>query len=247
MIKAVIIDDEKSAREILSGMLKNYCPEVEITGMANSVKKGIELIQKLQPDLVFLDIKMPLGSGFDLLESIAKINFEVIFTTAYDQYALKAIKFSALDYLLKPIDVLELKAAVKKVSESKSQHLLNKKLETFIENITAKNKQLTKIVIPLSDGFKVIEVKDIIRCQSDRNYTNIFIADGSKILSSRTLKDFEELLSEYNFFRIHQSHLINLNKVKFYGKGRGGQVELSDGSTVDIARSKRAEFIKRFN
>lgn len=246
MITAVIIDDEKSARETLSGLLKTYCPGVEILGTANSVEKGVELIVEQKPELVFLDVKMPFGSGFDLLERLPDITFEVIFTTAYDQYALKAIKFSALDYLLKPINVAEIKAAVKKVRESKNQHLLNKKLETFIENITAKNKQLTKIVLPMSEGFKVVEVQEIIHCQSDGNYTNLFLMDGSKILSSKTLKDFDELLIEYNFFRIHQSHLINLNSVKHYDRGRGGQVKLSDGSTVAIARSKKAEFIEQF-
>ena len=247
MIKAVIIDDEESAREALSGLLKNYCSEVDLQGMAKSIEDGRELILKCKPELVFLDIRMPRGSGFNLLEKLPEINFEVIFTTAYDQYALKAIKFSALDYLLKPIDVTELKAAVKKVGERKDQFVLNEKLEIFMENITTKNKQLTKIVVPMTDGFRVVEVKNIIRCQSDRNYTNLFLADGTRILSSRTLKEFEELLSEYSFFRIHQSHLINLNNVNHYTKGREGQVELSDGSKVDIARSKKAEFMAKFD
>ncbi len=246
MIKAVIIDDEHSARETLSGMLAKFCPEVMIAGMADSAQEGINVIQNYQPQLVFLDVQMPFGSGFDLLEALPNINFEVIFTTAYNQYALKAIKFSALDYLLKPIDVKELKAAVEKVQLQANDQTSNIKLANFIENVNNNDDTTRKIVLPTAKGFSVVAIKDIIRCESDRNYTWIHFRDGPSLLATRSLKDFEELLVEYQFFRVHQSHLINLDCVKHYNRGRGGQVALSDGSQVDVARSKRDEFVKMF-
>lgn len=245
MLRTIIVDDEKSARESLASLLQTYCPLIEIIGTADSVKQGIAAIEKHKPHLVFLDVQMQDGSGFNLLEALPENNFEVIFTTAYDQYALKAIKFSALDYLLKPINIEELKLAVQKAIDNTSKDDLNKRVISLLENIKQGNIH-KKIALPFVSGFRVVDVNFIIRCQADRNYTHIYLSDGSKETASKSLKEFEDMLSEHSFFRTHQSHLINLNHVKNYLKGRGGQVELTDGSVVEVARTKKDEFVKLF-
>ncbi len=249
MLNAVIIDDEVSSRETLKNLLTNFCTSVTVIGEAGSVDEGISVINTTNPDVVFLDIEMPYKNGFDLLSSLSEINFDVVFTTAYNQYALKAIKFSALDYLLKPINATELNNAVsrisaKRVAENKGKN--NGKLDAFMANMKNINSQLQKMVIPTINGFNVVELKDIVRCESDRSYTAFHFTDKKSILLSKAIGDFEDLLDEHNFMRVHQSHLINLAHVKSYTKGRGGSVEMSDGSIIDISRNKREEFIEKF-
>ncbi len=223
-IRAIIVEDEKSNRENLAKILGEYCSSVEIVALCSSAVEGRKAISELQPDLVFLDIEMPGGNGFSMLESLAEINFEVIFVTAFDHYGIKAVKFCALDYLLKPIDLLELTQAVEKVEQRLAEKSENLRMKTMLSN--KKSKLSTpKIAIPLADKIEFVEVSSIVRCEGDGNYTNFFLKNGEKIIASKTLKEFDELLSDYNFLRVHQSHLINLNEVKSYIKTDGGYIK----------------------
>lgn len=246
MIKALIIDDEKSSRDTLRGFVENYCEDIKIIGEAESAEQGIEQIKKLKPNLIFLDIELPLGSGFDLLEACKHVNFEVIFTTAHDQYALRAIKACALDYLLKPISVMELKTAVSKISQRGLTGTTQPQVGAFVENISNLNKQLSNIVLPTLDGFLVVKISDIIRCEADKNYTFFIFTNNRKVLVSKTLKDFEELLQDMDFIRIHQSHLINASHVQRYIKGSGGYVKMSDDSIIEVSRRKKELLMERF-
>jgi two-component system LytT family response regulator len=218
-----------------------------VVGNADSIGPAEELIRKMKPDLVFLDVEMPFGNGFDLLEKFEKINFSVIFSTAYDHYAVKAIKINALDYLLKPVDINDLKIAVGKVEgklkESNSDTTWQ--LEALLNNIKEKG-LVKKIAVPSLNGLTFINIEEIVRCESDVNYTNIFLTDRKKITVSKPLKEYEELLSEYNFFRIHNSALINMIHVKQYIKGEGGYLVMSDGVSVEVSRRKKAEFLDKF-
>lgn len=239
-IRAVIIDDEKKSRETLSGLLMKYCDEyIDIVGEADGYISGIEKIQQKEPEVVFLDIQMPDGSGFKLLENLDAINFEVVFTTAYDQFAIKAIRYSALDYLLKPIVPAELKNSVEKVKQKKRGGTINKNIKVLIENIKEKDPASKRIVLSTSEGMHVIDVKDIIRCESDDYYTRFFFKERKPIMVSKTLKEHEELLKDFGFIRPHKSHLINLKYVKSYIKDDGGNILLTDGTTVPVSRRKK--------
>lgn len=246
MLKAVIIEDEAASRETLRNYLTKYCKEVHVAGEADSVKTGLEVISRHKPDVIFLDIEMPYGNAFDLLDQIEEKNFETVFVTAYDHYAMKAINFSASYYILKPIDIDELIKAVDRIAEKKEskEHALRTKI--LIDNIKIENKQLQKIMLPLLDGFEVANIKDIIRCQANDNLTEFFFNDGSHRLICRTLKFYEELLSDLDFVRIHKSHLINLHYLKRYKKGKGGQVIMSDNSALDVAPAKKNFLLERF-
>ena len=246
MIKALIIDDEKSSRDTLRGFVENYCDEIQIIEEADSAEQGIEQIKKLQPHLIFLDIELPLGSGFDLLEACKHSDFNVIFTTAHDQYALQAIKVCALDYLLKPISADDLKEAVAKIHQQSHPGTTTPQIGAFVENISNLNKQLSNIVLPTLDGFLVVKISDIIRCEADKNYTLFTIENKEKILVSKTLKEFEELLHDMDFIRVHQSHLINASHVQRYIKGSGGYVKMSDDSIIEVSRRKKELLMERF-
>ena len=246
MIKALIIDDEKSSRDTLRGFVENYCQEIHIIGEAESAEQGIEQIKKFQPDLIFLDIELPLGSGFDLLGATKHADFEVIFTTAHDKYALQAIKACALDYLLKPISVTDLINAVAKISQRSHLGISQPQIGAFVENINNLNKQLSNIVLPTLDGFLVVKISDIIRCEADKNYTFFIFSNDKKVLVSKTLKEFEELLQDMDFIRIHQSHLINASHVQRYIKGSGGYVKMSDDSIIEVSRRKKELLMERF-
>ena len=244
-MKAVIVDDEKNGRESLSSMVERFCPEVNVTGLASSALEGYELVKISKPDLVFLDIEMPMHNGFDMLEMFKNIDFSVIFTTAYDQYAVKAIKYSALDYLLKPVDPDELRSAIDKVEKRKRNTSdLKEKFDTLLSNLKHDSKR-KKVAIPDGDGLVFIYVDEIIRCESDSNYTYFFIQGGKKITASRTMRDFEEMFADENFFRVHRSHLINLDHIKRYMKGDGGYVIMDDGSKVEVSRRKKNEFAEK--
>jgi two-component system LytT family response regulator len=245
MIKAVIVDDELKGRETLRTLIQKHCTGIEVLGMAESVASGVLLIRSVTPDLVFLDIEMPGGNGFDLLDKLKDKNFEIIFTTAYSQYAIKAIRFSALDYLLKPINPEELKDAVSRVSQLLAARTSNRRnVDTLLSNLKESNEP-KKLALPNTEGLAFVNLDEIIRCQADANYTGIFLTSGKKILVARTLKDYEELLSEDNFCRVHHAHLINLKHVREYIKGEGGVVLMSDGSRVEVSRRKKNEFIER--
>ena len=248
MIKALIVEDEKNSQELLKELITEYCDGVEVVAIAGNVADASQALIDHSPGLVFLDIELPDGDGFQVLENCEKIDFDVIFTTAYDQYAMRAFKFAATDYLLKPVDIEELQAAVERVVEkqkSAENGDQNEQITALIKNIRNIGQPFKRIVLPTSNGFTVVDPSDIIRCESDRNYTFIFLADGRRILVSRTIKEYDEMLNEYNFFRIHQSHLINLSYLKNYTRGRGGYVELKDGTTLDVSARRKSEFLKR--
>lgn len=244
MLRAIIVEDELRSRETLRGLLKLYCKSVEIIGEAENVREGIRIIEEQKPDVVFLDIQMPDGSGFKLLESINNINFDVIFTTAYDQFAIKAIKFSALDYLLKPIFPDDLIKAVKKAEVKKEGKSSRENIEVLLENIKRPPTEPPKIVLSTSEKINVVKVEDIVRCESDDYYTFFYFKNGERLLISKTLKENEELLKEYNFIRPHKSHLINILFIKSYLKQDGGYILLTDGSKVPVSRRKKEKIIE---
>lgn len=244
MIKAVIIDDEKNALDVLSMQLKNYCPQVQVLSRCNGGEEGIAAILHHHPDLVFLDIEMPMVNGFDVLEATKETDYKVIFTTAYDQFAIKAFKYSAIDYILKPIDIEELKHAVHKVTTEANADL-SKKINLLYDQLGLQQKKQNKIALPIGDAFEMIPFAHIIRCESDSNYTTIYLDDKRKIVLSKTLKDIEESLQHGPFFRIHNSHLINLDRIiKFY-KNDGGYVVMEDGMNINISRARKEEFMER--
>lgn len=245
-IRAVIIDDEAGNRENLRLMLARHCPQVIVLAEAASAGEGINFIQACKPDLVFLDIEMPHRSGFDLLEDLAAIDFEVIFVTAFDQYAIRAIKFCALDYLLKPIDIEELIQAVDRVEQQLAKDRQNENLRIFMQN-RLQPTQVKKIALPTADQVDFVAVDEIIRCQGESNYTHIFLSDGRSILVSRTLKEYEQLLTEYNFLRVHQSHLVNVAEVRSYVKRDGGYILMSDGAEVSVSRQKKEQVLQRLS
>lgn len=247
MIKAIIVDDELGARESLSKMLEKNCKQIEIVAKVDSMLSAYEAINKHHPDLVFLDIEMPNGNAFDLLEKFKEIDFHIIFTTAYDHYAIKAIKFSAVDYILKPIDPEELVQAVKRLETTIGQKTsLNSQFKTLLSNVKPGNK-LKKVGIPDGDGLVFINLSDIIRCDSDGNYTFFILTSGKKIIVSRTLGDYEQMFADDNFFRIHRSHLINLEHVKKYIKGEGGYVVMTDNSQVEVSRRNKNDFLEKLS
>ncbi len=246
MIKAILVDDEVHCLDTLSILLKEYCPEVQILERCRSAKAAIEAIEKLKPSLVFLDIEMPAMNGFELLEQFEEIPFAVIFTTSYDQYAIKAIRFSALDYLLKPVDPKELIAAVHKVQTQK-QLPATEQFQMLLNQVQHKETGFKKIAVPTSEGFELIPAENILRCEADDNYTYIFLKNKNKIVACRTLKEVEEQLQDFSYFvRIHHSYLVNINEVTKYVRGEGGYVIMSDGSTVNVSRSRKESLLKWF-
>jgi len=245
-LKAVIVEDELASRETLTAYLEKYCPDVELLAEADSVKSGLEIITLHKPDVVFLDIEMPYGNAFDLLEQIPDVDFEVVFVTAYSNYAIRALNLSASYYILKPISIDELIKAVEKIKSNRDNNEISLHSKVLLDNIQEVNKPNHKIVLPMLNGFEIVQVKEIIRCKANDNFTEFHLKDGSKKLISRTLKFYEELLKEFDFIRVHKSHLINFQYVTKYIKGKGGQVEMSDGSTVDVSVNRKADFLEKF-
>lgn len=240
MIRCVIVDDENKAREILGEMLKLYCSDVVVVGEAHNVNSAYEIIQKEKPDLVLLDIKMPDGSGFDLLNKFSNIDFKVIFITAHEEYAIKAFRFSALDYLLKPIDPSDLMSAIEKISQASDENGFNEQFETFKNNyFEGENKDDKRIVLKTQENIYIIYLRDVIRCQSEKNYTYFYFSNRERIIVSKTLKEFEDILSEFNFMRVHRSHLINLKYIDRFEKIEGGMVIMTDGSKVEVSHRKK--------
>lgn len=244
MIKAIIIEDEKMSRETLRRLLEKYCPIVEIVAEADGYRLGMDLIRKHHPDVIFLDIQMPDGSGFRLLEEMGEIDFEIIFTTAFDQFAIKAIKYSALDYLLKPIIPKDLVDAVGRVERKKAEAVRRKNLEMIPESLRHQEERSQKIVLSTSEMIHVISVEDIVRCESDNYYTYFHFVDGRKLLISKTLKENEELLSPYNFIRPHKSHLVNIKYIKSYIRQDGGYILMNDGTKIPVSRRKKDKIME---
>ena len=246
MIKAIIIDDEVHCLDTLSILLNDYCPQVQVMERCGSAKAGLVAIEKHQPVIVFLDIEMPVMNGFELLEMFPELPFAVIFTTSYDQYAIKAIRFSALDYLLKPIDPKELVTAVHKIQIQK-QLPSAEQFQMLMSQINHKETGFHKIAVPTSDGFELIPADQVISCEADDNYTYLFLKNKNKITACRTLKEMEEQLQDFNFFvRVHHSYMVNLNEVSKYVRGEGGYLIMSDGSTVNVSRSRKESLLKWF-
>ncbi|MFZ1677821.1 MAG: LytTR family DNA-binding domain-containing protein [Saprospiraceae bacterium] len=243
MLKAIIIDDEINGRIALKQKIRDYCHEVEIMAEAENGQQGIEAIHRYKPQLVFLDIEMPGMNGFEMLVNIPEKNFHLVFTTAYDHYAIKAIKYAAFDYLLKPIDIDELKMTIERARQLPHVALNNKKLETLEQNLLTKP-FLNKIAIPTQEGLLFFDIAHIVHLEAESNYTVIFFDDNTKLMASRTLKEFEEILPGDTFFRLHNSHIINLNFIKRYLRGDGGQVEMKDGTYILVSRRKKEEFLK---
>jgi len=235
-ITAVIIDDEKRVREALYGIVKKYCTNIKVLGLASSADQGKDLIKDTSPDLVFLDVQMTDKTGFDMLREMEHINFHIIFVTSFDKYALKAIKYSALDYLLKPINIADLQMAIAKI-EVKEENV-----SVFLENLN-NPLESKKIVIRHSKGIRYAYDSEIIRCQSDGNYSNVYFKDESSLFVAKTLKEFEELLPKEHFIRVHQSHIINIAYVKEYRNGRGGSLDMLNGDSVIVARSRKKEVL----
>lgn len=242
MKKALIIDDENRTRELIAKMIDSFGFDIETLPVGENVQSGIQAIDELHPDIVFLDIQMPDGTGFDVLKSVKNKNFEVIFITAHEEFAIKAIKFSALDYLLKPIDPTELRAAVEKAIKAIDDKKEDSQFDALQHNIQPHQKR--RLVLKTQESVYVVELDEIIRCEADRNYTSFFLVGGKKILVSKTLKEYETLLSSHNFLRVQQSHLINLDYVDRYDKGSGGSVVMKDGSEVPLSPAKRDIFFK---
>lgn len=238
MIKAIIVDDELNCCETLATLLERYCPQVKVADVCYSGQAALSAIIEIKPDIVFLDIEMPQMNGFELLEKLQTINFKLIFTTGYDQYAIKAIRFSALDYLLKPIDREELQNAVKKAIQS-LEGPLPQQFEVLLQKLHNPGNGGHKIALPTMEGLQLIAIDNIISCASERNYTFLYLKQKQKLVISRPLKEIEELLEDHSFLRVHHSYLVNLKEIDKYIRGEGGYLIMSDGSTVDISRSKK--------
>ena len=241
LIHAVLVDDEDNSLEALEILLNRYCPDVQVDGRAQSVEEAIETIDEIKPELVFLDIALPDGQGFEVLDNVSHSGFEVIFTTAYDQYALKAFDFSALDYLLKPINAEKLKQSVERFQEIRGQIDIGERVSVLKEKLGNLNE---RIILSSMDGFEVYKIADIIRCEANGSYTTFFIRDERKVVTSKTLNNFEKLLDDMPFVRVHSKHLVNLNYIKKYISGRGGYIVFEDGTQVDVSERKKKEFIR---
>ena len=246
MIRCVIVEDEEMARKVLKSLLTQYCKDVMVCAEADDVESGKAMIEAFRPDLVFLDIEMPGGSGFKLLSSLDNIDFEVVFITAYEQFAIKAIRHAALDYLLKPVDPKELVAAVEKVKEAKYKKTLKRQYDSLLKNIDPEQLVVRKISISTSDKIHLIEVDNIIRCESDNYYTILYFKDGSNLLVSKTLKEMEQRLEEYDFLRTHKSHLVNLRCIMNFIKDEM-MVVMTDGSKVPVSKRKKENILEVIN
>jgi two-component system, LytTR family, response regulator len=244
MLRLVIIDDMQNAREVTASVIKKHCKQVDVVATADSVKTGIEVIKQHKPDVVLLDIQMHDGTGFDLLNKVKPIDFKVIFISAYEEHAIRAFKFSAVDYILKPIDSNELVAAIQKAEGALQQTNTTQVLDTLESNYSNESKESKKVVLKTSDSIYVISIKDIVHCDAEVNYTKFFLSDGRKILISKPLKEYDDMLSEFGFFRIHQSHLINLDYFEHFKKADGGYAVMKDSSVIPVSSRKKELFLQ---
>ena len=248
-IKAFIIDDEFQSRSVLQNMLHQYFPEISVVGQASTVEKGVQGIKEYNPNIVFLDIQMNGETGFDLLNLLPEINFGLIFTTAFDKYAIKAFRFNAIDYLLKPIVVDELIEAVNKVKQrtASAQTASKGLLEQLYHDMQNPHKIHDKIAIPTTEGYMVIPVNEIVYCHANSNYTEFYLTNKKRILSSYTLKQYDEILTKQSFFRAHRSYLINLEHIKMYRKGEGGEIIMSNDHEIALSSTHKDEFLHLLN
>lgn len=243
MLRAVIIDDIEAIRKKNSTIIKSNCPNISIIGQADSVDSGIKIIKQLSPDIVFLDVEMPDGTGFDLLQKLKPIHFKVIFITGYEDFAIKAFRFSAIDYLLKPLDPSELIEAVKKAEDSLSKEIFDMKLNNLFMNLE-RPKNLQKLILKTADKIYSINIQDIVNCESDKNYTTFYFINAPKLVVSTNLKEYETLLSPYNFFRTHKSHLINLSYFDYFVKSEGGNtIVMKNKTVIPLSVRKKDDFL----
>lgn len=248
MINAIIVDDEQHCINRLNGLLHEHCgSSVRVLKSFNTVEAALAGSKQLQPDLVFLDMQIHDKTGFDLLNQINDINFDVIFTTAYEKYAVQAFKFSAVDYLLKPIDADELKQALDRLEARMSKIETARKIDALFSNMKATSAGTKRIGIHTVSGITYVPVSDIIRCESAINYTTVFMKDNRKLTVAKTLKEFEDMLADYNFFRVHNSHLVNLAFIKQYHKGKGGYISMSDHSEIEVSTRRKDDLLKKLS
>src|SRR6266487_930396 len=244
MLNAIIVDDEAHSYKTLDAMLKRYCPEVNVLATCTNGADALKAIRELNPDLVFLDVEMPKMNGFEMLEELSSVNFHLIFVTSYDAYALKAIRFSAIDYLLKPVDREELQRAVQKVVK-RMETPLPEQLKIILEKIQHPSASSNKIALPTMEGLQMISVESIISCEANDNYTILTLKNNKKIVVSCTLKVIEELLEDHSFLRVHRSFLVDLDEVEKYVKADGGYLVMSNGAQIYISRNKKEELLKK--
>lgn len=240
-----MVDDEIDSIRVMQKLLDAFCPQVEIVGTAGGVETAIELIRETMPDLLLLDIEMSQGNAFDLLNQLQPLEFQVIFVTAFDNYAIRAFKYSAVDYLLKPVDIDDLLEAIGRVQEKPDEQDLSQQMKILLANVGVLQLSQQKMAIPTITGLLFVPVQDIMRFEAKGNYTTIFLSNGDPILATKTIKDYEEILPETIFCRIHNSHIINLSRIRQYQKGRGGSVVMEDGSVIEVATRRREEFMRR--
>ena len=245
MIKTVLIDDEIDSIRILQRLLEAYCPEVVVVGKADGVETGVHAIQTAKPDLVFLDIEMTQGNAFDLLNQLQPVNFQIIFVTAFDNYAIRAFKYSAVDYLLKPVDIDDLCAAVERVSQKIQGKSFIDQMQVLLYNVETFHLSQQKMAVPTLTGLIFVAIRDIMRFEAKGSYTTIYLINGEQIMATRNIKEYEDLLPAVIFCRVHNSHIINLHKIQKYHKGRGGYVIMEDGSSIEVASRRREEFLRR--
>lgn len=244
MLRSIIIDDEFKSREVLKSLLEKFCENVEVLATCHNGDEAIAAIEAHKPDVIFLDIQMQRETGFDILQRLDKIDFEIVFTTAYSEFAIKAFNFSAIDYLLKPIDIEMLRKAVEK-TRKRIVGSISQRVAQLAENIKGNSFKNSRLAIPSTDGLVFVTVDEIIYCEASGNYTNIYLEDSRKFIVSRTLKEYEDLLEDQDFFRIHNSHLINLNSIKKYIRGDGGQVVMKNDKTLDVSKTKKKGFLDK--
>lgn len=245
-LKSIIVDDEISSRNVLRDYLRKYCPDVELVGEADAVDTALPLIRQLRPDIVFLDVEMPRGNGFDLLEQVGEIGFETVFVTAFDHYAIQALNYSAAYYLLKPVSIDELITAVDKIKKQREKNAASFHASVILENIHAASAQQKKIVLPLMEGFEVVKIADIITCEAHDNFTDFHFSSKPKMMICRSLKFYEDLLADSGFMRVHKSYLINLEHVVKYLRGKGGEITMTDGHIIPVSPQKKEAFMERF-
>lgn len=247
MIQAIIIDDEKKCISLLEKMLKKQFPDIQIAAVTSQPEDGIKLIRQLEPDLVFIDIEMPRKNGFEVLEATKDIAYDIIFTTAYNQYAINAIRFSALDYLLKPIDETELTQAVQRFKAKHQSDSRQQQIDLLFSNLRNFTQPYNKLSVATTEGVIFINIPDILFCEATGSYTTLHLKSNDKLVTSKTLKDFEELLEAHSFYRTHHSYIINLNEIKRYIKGDGGSVLMSNAAELPVSKRKKDEFLKKLH
>jgi two-component system, LytTR family, response regulator len=243
VLKALLVDDELSSLQNLQYKILEYCPSVKVVAQTQNPEEAARLIQQFKPDVIFLDIEMPRMSGFKMLEQIPEVDFEVIFITAYNHYAINAIRICAFDYLVKPVSIEELQQTVERLGVS-SVKKNRERAELLKKNLSSPKSQDDNIALPANDGLEFIQIRQIIRIESSSNYSKVILQNGQQLLVTRQLKDFEELLQEYRFYRVHHSHLINLNFIAKYTRGDGGQITMRNGDVIDVSRRKKEVFLK---